>query len=352
MSFKKLNLYDKEKLLQYIKDTFEVLDIKENKENQYNVKIKYENKEALLVFYFNQNGTTTINISQGKNKEINKIIADKIKKNCLISDKKNLSFSLTTDQLKDDEFKYMLEFLKDDFNCEINNENHNTYEIYKISRNNEKFTIKKYRTGTIQFQGKPINIYAKIMEYLSAIPEFSLENIIKIQTEVFEVPIEKNSIEEEFVTKFPNSNKFLCETTKKIIKSGIIQQKIDAPYPDYSPLTYPFLRSLECTLKKVWKEIFNENIPKQNGFKGKIKKDGTLEIEYKNKINQNLSDAIENSYKYYYYNRHGLFHSDENPDMTRIIEKREEALSIINRCNELIERLCYESIQNKNRSAQ
>jgi len=352
MNFKKLNLREKHELIEYIENNFQVLDKKENN-YQLNITIDYKDNKVLLVFYFNQNGTTTINTSQGKNKELNIEVAKKIVKDCLISDKKNLSFSLTEKQLSNDEFEYLLEFLKKDFNCKITNENHNTYEIYKIFRNNEKFTIKKYRTGTIQFQGKPINIYAKIIEYLSAIPEFSLDNIIKIQTEVFEVPIEKNSIEEEFVTKFHHSNKFLCETTKKIIKSGIIQQKIDAPYPDYSPLTYPFLRGLECTLKKVWKETFNETIKKEKGFYGKFSKERILNDTYKDQISNNeLTNAIESSYKYYYRNRHMLFHSDENPEMTRIIEKKEEALNIINRCTELIERLCYESIQNKNGSEQ
>jgi len=347
MSFKKLNLCDKNKLLKYIKTNFEIINKKENN-HQLSITINYKNDKVLLVFYFNKNGTTTINVSQGKNEKLNIEVANQIVKDCLISDKKNLSFSLNNEQLTNEEFEYLLEFLQEELNCEIKQENHNTYKIYQIFRDKEKFTIKEYHTGTIQFQGKPINIYAKIIEYLSAIPEFSLDNIIKIQTEVFEVPIEENAIEEEFVTKFPNANKFLCKTTKKIIKSGIIQKKIDAPYPDYSPLTYPFLRGLECTLKKVWKEIFGEEIPQKKGFKGKFEENGNLKEDYHNRINSDLSDSITDSYNYYKQHRHGLFHSDGNPDMTRIIEKKEEALSIINTCNELIERLCYESLQYKN----
>jgi len=88
MNLKKLNLCEKEQLLNYLSSKYYIKEIKESKENQLNIKISYQNKDALLVFYFNSNGTTTINTSQGKNKDINEKIAKQIVNECLIYNKK------------------------------------------------------------------------------------------------------------------------------------------------------------------------------------------------------------------------------------------------------------------------
>jgi len=354
MNFKKLNLCEKTALLNYIKNKFDVTNEKNPKYNQTNIIIKLDDQEALLNLFFNSDGTTTIGISQGKNKELNQQIAEIIKNDCILSDKKRVDFTLNNYQLLNNEFEMLLEFLKEELKCNIKNETHTNYKLYTINYKKEKFVIKKYNNSSIQFQGKPITIYSKIIEYLSAIPNVNLKHIIKIQEKAFEIQINQDEIETEFYSKLPKANNILCNTTKKIIQSGLIHQKIEVSYSDYSIITYPFLRSLESTLKKIWRDILQETIPNKNGFNNKfecIESVYQLKDRYKElSPSQTLSDIIEDIYTYYNENRHTLFHSDGNPEMTRIIEQRDEALTISEKCLELIERLCdeYEKIQNTN----
>jgi hypothetical protein len=113
-------------------------------------------------------------------------------------------------------------------------------------------------------------------------------------------------------------------------------RKLDIPLADYSCFAFPALRGLEGYVKLLFAENLNITIGK-DGFGIHLSKDLELKFDIRAKTEIKICHAIENSYKYYRSQRHGLFHSDAIPTMTRIISDKNEANTIIEKTIQIIE---------------
>ena len=110
MTFKKLNL-DRSKIDEVIQE-WAGLDQKpepQKKGTGYHYRVKKDATEVLLIIYLNHDGTTTLNTTAGKNRDVLTELANYIKENCLFTERKN--FSLSFKSVSEEKFSLLLSFL-------------------------------------------------------------------------------------------------------------------------------------------------------------------------------------------------------------------------------------------------
>lgn len=293
--------------------------------------IKKDGKEALLQFFYNNDGTTTIHYKVGKNFGLSEEVAVYISKNGLLDARAN--FSLAFKGRETDEVNLLMEYLKSEVGAKVEETAAPMYTMYKVQGVHSDTLVFKYFTnGTLQVQGKPLFLYREAISFLS---EFlSLEEVIKSQSDVFKVAIDPESVRDELEGVLPTAYSFLGQTVPKILSASIALRRLDLNLEDYSAFVFPVLKGLEGYIKKLFGSKGIE-ITREDGFGGVFHKNATgssfiLRPDARSKINCNETcNAIQTCYSLFNKHRHGLFHADSIPDASRIISSRQEAVDLI-----------------------
>ena len=110
---------------------------------------------------------------------------------------------------------------------------------------------------------------------------------------------------------------------------------------DYSCFTFPALRTLEGYLKYLLAEK-NIVVDETHNFGTVFNKDSNGKAIVLQKHVTDIADvdyveALEDVYNYFKENRHVVFHVDQILIATKVIESKQEAISIINDVAALIE---------------
>ena len=118
--------------------------------------------------------------------------------------------------------------------------------------------------------------------------------------------------------------------------SGLILEKIEIDLPDYSGYVFYVLKAIEGIMKHL---LFEKGINIDRTFN--VFKDNIEPFKLKNAINIKINCGkttlvIENLYDFYKKERHTLFHTEFLDVSTRILEKREFAIDILNNSLNLI----------------
>lgn len=341
MSYKSLNI-DRSKiqgLLETYQSGVKVTGPKQKSGNQFEYSIDMDEKSALVQFYFNNDGTTTIHYKLGKHHDLSEQIAAYIKGHAVIDSRKN--FSLSFRGIKEEQFELLLQYLKEEADASIEEDKtENIYRLIKVKGVfNDILTFKLYSNGTLQIQGKPVHLYLETTCFLS---EFlDLGQLIEAQSKVFNIDIKCSDISEELAGFLPLSIKYLDDVHVKVLSSALVLRKVNVPLQDYSPFAFPALRALEGYVKKL---LFDKGIHVDNsGFGGLFIPNATgstyiLKDEHRIKIScAATSDAIQKSYSYLNAHRHTLFHMDSVSATTRILENKTDAESIVGTVLSIIE---------------
>ncbi|GAI82057.1 unnamed protein product, partial [marine sediment metagenome] len=183
MEFKDLNL-DRSKLDESIRECSGP-DCKVNLKRKgigYHYVIEKDEKEALLIFYFNKNGTTTINPNAGKNPDLSLEFANCIKEKTLITKRK--AFSLSFRDVEEDNFSLLLEYLEE-LNAEKLEDQDSIYHrLLKFkSPFKDEIAITYYKNKTVLVQGKPLYLYIEIKLFFYEI--LSFEQVVKTECETY-----------------------------------------------------------------------------------------------------------------------------------------------------------------------
>ena len=345
--FKNLPL-DREKIDDCIKKYFSnTAKIKqENTINGCNYTINIDNDEYRLSLYFKKYGKTTITYKTGKfdNYEKNRELAVYISKNAVYNENSQANINYSTNKLDNDTFGLILDFLKEEVGCEISEQQQTDYQIcYKIKfiELDDTFTINKYTTGKVHFQGRPLKIYSDLYPMLC---EFiDKDDIVKINEELHQVHIKKSELFEELEYKLPLSYNQLSETIKKILLGSLVFRKMSVDLEDYTPFVFSSLRALEgcIKLKLVLNGIRFDGKDNFHGIFEENKSRNTYELctQVEEQINcQDTKNLLEEYYSYYAKHRHSLFHTNSVVETSRLIGTKEEANRIIDTVFELIEK--------------
>lgn len=348
--FKKLNIARNEiqpyaeKFCDINFEEFSVKSIEKKGETRQRLPIEADGKDFYIDFHYNSDGTTTIDISGGKEPEIKYKIATYIKDNCIKDDSENKYFIINN--IDEDDFNAILDIIEesDYFNKLLKRDKDVKNDIIFQCKGkfNEKLTINYYHNKKVLVQGKPFDLFAETTTMFSELIETS--EIPKVFNDCYKLDINKDHIIAQFECKLPNSYDMQPTKLKKVLLQAVYNTNIKGDMFEYSFLVHPALRAIEGHLKYILKE-YSIMLDKKNAFGCIFKKDNVNNKFYMNDVNKDIignGDIIkhvETLYNYYYKNRHSLSHWNdvEILDTTRFIESHSEAIRIIDDTLKLID---------------
>lgn len=338
--FKHLNI-DRKKLTEIIRQfCLEELglelqpEVKNKSGNLYRCSIPVNEGSMLLDFYFNSDGTTTINPKVGKKTDLSLQLALYIKNKLCTSEVKNSSYSVRN--VEKEAVDLLIEYLSELQGIKLNEDRSKDYTLYRyIGPDGDKIVIKYYRNGTLQVQGKPLYLYQEAVCFLAQY--YTLGEIVEQQSEFFNIELDERDIQEDIDSFLPTSKTFLGKQLLGILTPSLVYNKIDVTLTDYSSFVFPVLRALEGYIKKLFQQV---GIRVGKEFKQFNCVDGVYELkpEYRRRCNSGERFAIEEAYNYWRANRHSLFHTPQKEEAIRILETKADADHIIFETLKLIEK--------------
>lgn len=307
--------------------------------------IKAGMEPGRIVFYLRNDGTTTIQTSEGKNKEFNNKAAAYIKSKLCNSEISSLNMSISG--VDDTTIKLILEEIdniKDKNKIEVNTVDIKGGIQYQLKSRNfsDKLNLSYYNnTNRLCIQGRPLSCYKVVAYALSAsIDTDTLARILFKKDEHDKIIVRAEVSENALKAKLPKSYDNLPKEIKNLLVSSYCVKSASPELPEYSMLTYCELRALEGLIKHTFRMNDVIEIPANVGEMFKcheslivLKEEVLSASNGLNKIKQKL----ENAYAYYRRRRHSLFHMETNIETTAKVNSLAEALNICDKVYELIE---------------
>jgi len=332
MSLKKLHLYRNqiEKVVRdYVGNETLEIEVQSPQKIKYSVTFADGNVLPAIVFVdYNQDGTTTIEDTRGRNKEYAAKLAEHIAKNTQASlyDTGYLYFTNITQE----QFDMFVEYITS-CNATITSQAVVNGQKYNIcGEYGDMLYATKFNNGSILFQGHPCITFNNAITILSDIyPE---DIILDGLTKYYKLSFEQADVEKELYSQCPNLNGNLTDdVVKAILPSLALRRKIPDGLTDYSYLCFPILRGLECIIKTVFKDK-GDPIPTTRGFGNYMcYDDASLTASVHSSKVALFPDPVEKArvetlYKLWFEQRHRIFHLDP---LMPILLNKEDALDII-----------------------
>lgn len=287
-------------------------------------------KEVKISFISNQEGTTTINYKMGKSQDISKRIADFICEKAIV-DNRNYSIS-TLNAVKSEDFDLVIESLQSDydsFELQSTDIQHGIQKKVKIDTG-ENITFNYYNTGTLTITGRPLLFHNSALNYFTELKYLKPIHRFDSTVQYYHIETKYSDFEQELRNRLPNAYHHLPENIKALVLSGVILEKIEIDLPDYSSFAFNVLKAIEGLMKHL---LFEKGITIERSF-DVFKKDlepVELKVAISNTINcQKTNEVVQDTYEFYKKERHTLFHTEYLDVSTRIVERREDALEILN----------------------
>lgn len=302
--------------------------------------IKFHDKTirtALLLIYYRDDGTTTLQYETGKNQAYSKELADIVKEKTSVKllDVGHLYFK----EISHENLDTLLKFLPD-ISATIN-------EIKVVSNGSqyiikgalgEKLSMIYYNNHSILFQGRPSFLFNQVMEVLVEL--FPPNDVLSEYLGYYKISTTKDDFEIELESIYPNTFNNLNEKLRVVLLPAIALKKVSIEgVEDYSFIAYPSLRCLEGVMKDVFLG-YGITIDNKDGFKDCFKYNHTKNVwEYDEKTSSAITDIrtceyLAKMYTIYCNSRHSLFHVDA---LAPKIITQEEAIGITDEILSLIE---------------
>jgi hypothetical protein len=303
--------------------------------------ITKDGREIRLIMYFKNDGTTSIDPTAGKNREISKELAEYIKDKCLITDRK--SFSLSFKDVSDEDFSLLLEFLTKELEANVTEDNRSDIRrLLRVKgRLKDEIVITYYNNKTVLVQGKPLNLYIEIKLFFYEI--LSFEQVVKTESDTYKVDLNVAEIRHELESYLPTAFSFLDDRLIRILTPSLSLAKLDIQMEDYSSFAFPALRGLEGYIRQLLKFKGNDGGVKNANKLGSLFKEDVNDYSWLQDFAKSDIDcdatcsALEKSYNFWKSKRHPYFHVDRHIQMTPIIWNKGDAETIIHEALTLIE---------------
>jgi len=202
---------------------------------------------------------------------------------------------------------------------------------YKVSASAHDFVyVHRYNTGSFLMQGKQYSAYGTVVNILSSFAD-AQKTVIEAQLETLDIKnVSSDGLLKELDERAPETYKAIDQTSRCVLAPALAFLKLDIKLPDYSSFTHAALRGLECGAKHLLSQ--NGIVAAQAEGLGTWfdKNTFTLRAQFLPNIAcKQTIGALQEFFKLYATQRHSLFHADGSPVLTRIVEDRAEAISII-----------------------
>lgn len=332
MSLKKLHLYRnkiEQAVREFVGDNPLQIEVQSPQKIKYSVSFADENALPAIVFVdYNQDGTTTIEDSRGRNKEYSAKLAEYIANNtqaCLYETGHLYFTDITQEQ-----FDLFVEFMT---GCAATItseavENGNKYSI--CGEYGDTLYATRFNNGSILFQGHPCITFNNAITILYDI--YPSDMILEGLTKYYKLSFEQDDIKKELYSQCPKLNGNLTDdVVKAILPSLALRRSIPDGLTDYSYLCFPVLRGLECIIKTIFKDK-GDPIPTTRGFANYMCYDDTSRTASVHTLRVGLfpdpteKTRVETLYKLWFEQRHRIFHLDP---LMPILLGKEDALDII-----------------------
>lgn len=262
-------------------------------------------------------------------------LVDKLAKTALIDkqpSKQGDNF-LSVDNFKQSDIESIIELLDEEEY--LNNENFKIHPnsstksciSWVLLHSKERLVINYYPgTKKLVVQGVKKELFLIVQTYILELTDN--ETIHNAYRKVYNIEIDKNSVEEEIHQYLPNKNNNLniSDKLEHTIKQAILNLRIDGDMYEYTQFTFPAFRALEGFLMAILKK---HKIRNGNNFTNTFDEKSNETYKLKDKYNNNFGSPskiqyINKLYTYYKNNRHTFFHWDdyEGTDTTKILDER------------------------------
>ncbi|MYM95611.1 type II toxin-antitoxin system RnlA family toxin [Duganella vulcania] len=282
---------------------------------------------ALLHVYHRVDGTITLTPTVGKNQDLSRAVAEHVANTCKKTEYEQRP--LVLQQITEKDWQFMLDHLSDDWKFQVTQEQLEHGVRFRVKKaHGDEVVIHRYNTGRFLMQGKAREVYGIVSSVLCELAP-DKQAIVQAQLVAFDLPqVKAKDLLEELKQWTPSAVEILGDAGAAIIAPSLALMKLNVELTDYSAFAYPALKGLEAYMKALMAE---HGMPIKNvvgfgsSFNGPKLKSGVCA-----KINcQHTVAAVEKSYDLYNRHRHSLFHADANVELSRIIEQKQEAVSIV-----------------------
>lgn len=347
-SFKNLNL-DRESIPLYIERFMEENQLKmdgEIQKTQSRLRVLFGSTGAdfaTVDIHLNINGTTTVSWGLGKNQDLGEHLSNYLKATVDEDSLTSINFSLSGILRKD--FDGILECISEsaDINTTTLEDTDSTTKIRLTSiQHQDTLTVSYYSTRKLQIQGRPLACYRRLIYLLTELLDLKGLELVLYKKEESSAEIVRKEIATDYLKLQLPCLERLPDSIKKLLLSSCCVKLASPKLADYCLLLYPELRALEGILKQnmSYNGMYVEDA--EHGFGTFLDFDKTsgkahLKDQFHGQIEENLRLAIENAYTFYKLHRHTLFHMEEYPDGSRMIDTLDKAIALSKSSYELIE---------------
>lgn len=332
----------RQSITNYLQDNRFNLHKDEEDNSKWRLEFYHPNQEVCLItIFFNKDGTSTIQYSQGKNQAEGKKLADYLYDT--INSDEFITINMSLKNIPEDEFISVInELVSEHEDINISKEEKNKIKLFNVTSSTYNDTIKLtyHQNRTLQIQGKPLTCYKRFIYYISNLLNLSgIESVLmktdSSRSEILNIEMAefhlKNQLGEDIFDKLNRNIKYL------LLSSFCI--KFSSPkLPDYCMLLYPEFRVLEGILKQKLLEhdlIASEceGIDSFGGFFVKKTQSDCFSIkqEYQQKIPcKDMQKRLCDAFDFFNKHRNRLFHMNEHVDSSRMISDINEMNRISN----------------------
>ncbi|MCP1229350.1 type II toxin-antitoxin system RnlA family toxin [Acetobacter fabarum] len=301
---------------------------------------------ATVDLHLNATGTTTVQWKMGKNQPIGEQLAAYLKTTINPAEFESVNYSLKG--ITSDSFDPILDCLKESGDIEITlvrDDARIKLVTLRSVAHQDSLTLTHHRmTRVLQIQGKPLSCYRRVIFMLTDLLDMKgLEQVLYRKDDSSAEIVRKEVAEDYLKGFFPRSYGNLPAAVKKLLISSCCVKLAAPRLPDYCLLLYPDLRSLEGALKQKMSDYSMSVEDSDNGF-GEFfdVKYGvcTLKPAYSATVGHAaMVDAFNKGYSFFRKHRHTIFHMEEFPDGSRMIDTLEKAIGLSRDAYAAIDRL-------------
>ncbi|MCW8195710.1 type II toxin-antitoxin system RnlA family toxin [Proteobacteria bacterium 005FR1] len=290
---------------------------------------------AMVELILNGSGTTTVHWKMGKNQALGQELAEFLSATIDPAEFEQVNYSLSgfTEAFADT----LLEFLEEsgDFALEVRQDDPKRRLVSVRSRaHQDQLTITHHKgTRRLQIQGKPLSCYRRVVYFLTDFLDLKgLQQVLYRKDDSSAEIVRKEVAEDYLKGFFPKSYHLIPDAVKRLLVSSCCVKLASPQLPDYCLLLYPDLRGLEGVLKELLAGYNMSVEDAENGF-GDFFEVGrdicTLKADFSGHIGHaGMESALSDAYGFYRKHRHTLFHMEEFPDGSRMVDTLDEALGL------------------------
>lgn len=290
---------------------------------------------ATVDLHLNGTGTTTIQWKMGKNQPIGQQLAVYLKSTINPAEFESVNYALKG--ITEDSFDPILDVLEKsgDFAIDTLRDDKACKQVTMTSvAHQDSLTLTHHRTTRVlQIQGKPLSCYRRVIFMLTDLLDLKgLEQVLYCKDDSSAEIVRKEMAQDYLKSFFPRSYDHLPNSVKTLLVSSCCVKLASPKLPDYCLLLYPDLRSLEGVLKQEMSNYQMSVDGAENGFGDFFNVNGgvcTLKPEYERNIGHaKMVKAFNEAYGFFRKQRNTIFHMEELPDGSRMIDTLGKAISL------------------------